>query len=854
MTAGLLEIGHSAAGQYKLSGGTLNIPNGYELINQFGSFIQSGGTNTVAGVLQVGDSSAQGNYTLSNGKLAVGSEAVYGFLTQSNGTHTITGDMSIFNSASITGGSLTGSTLTNNGTMTTSGSAAVWFQTGGTNAGTINFNAAPRLGGSWRNTGTINIGTTGAVTVDAGTQFLNQATLNFQTDGTFGGPGAATLTNAQSGVIVKSGATGTTTFGTGITVVDTGGAIDVESGILTLSGPLSIQAAMLEQGNGTLNINGTQSHVGGTLTIVNGTVNFNSANTPPVTDSGALTLYVGSSSASQAKVNFTSAQNLQGFVIVGGTATASANVNVQSFDNHGTYNQTKGIGALTNVTGGSGVINIAGGTSAATVSVTGLDQATVNINLNGTLLGTGTFSTAATVKLNDTTSEIDVTNGNEVKITSALGGTGNLTKGTNLGTLSLQQTGVLTFPNVTVNGGNLNIGPASGLTNRFTVSNALTITNSATVTFVPTASAATSSGVKTNSATNLLIGTNGLLDLQNHFLTVDNTATPFTRVKQYIDASYHNNLTTHVGDYAGRGGITSSVVAANAVFMGVGYYNGALQDPNNPNYIGAIIGPNSNSGHGTGIPYTQILIRPTLIGDVNGDGVVNSYDVGIINSLGLYNSSTNLGWQVGDWNGDGVYDTHDVTIYNTAGNFNNGQYLIAVASSKPAGKAAARSTLTSSSDALTFTYDPATGDLKVHYNGFAGFAGKDGFNTTTHTLSMIDIQSTGGAFALNAKKLSAAARGALPITSVLGNTEINLTGINGYLPDGTDLGAILTANLDATELANALTLTFNYTGSRQLSGGFASLSIAGVPEPTSLGLLGIISLGLLRRRRAKASV
>ena len=362
---------------------------------------------------------------------------------------------------------------------------------------------------------------------------------------------------------------------------------------------------------------------------------------------------------------------------------------------------------------------------------------------------------------------------------------------------------------------------------------------------------ATNGARATISVKALTIGSSGLIDLQNNFMAIDNTATPFVKVHQYIGATYNIDPATGIGDYTGIGGITSTLVKTNADFMGVGYYNGALQSPTNPDYVGQILGPHSNSGAGTGIPLSQILVRPTLTGDLNGDGVVNSYDVTLFNTFGLFNQPTNLGYQAGDLNGDGVVNAKDVTIFNTAGNFNNGSYLVAKAAGTLSGHSASpAAALNPSSGTLSFTYDPATGDVKVNYNGFTGFAGKQTFNTTNRALSLIDILSTGGPFALDATKLTAEAKAALSSPTITGNTEINLTAVNGYLPDGTDLGRILAPGLDAAQLAGALTLTFNYTGSRQLSGGVAGLI---VPEPATFSLIGFGALGLLARRRGRTA-
>ncbi len=196
----------------------------------------------------------------------------------------------------------------------------------------------------------------------------------------------------------------------------------------------------------------------------------------------------------------------------------------------------------------------------------------------------------------------------------------------------------------------------------------------------------------------LSISSPGRLDIANSFLYLDRNGTSFDTAKLYIDAGYNlfgssNHNAPLAGDYNGLKGITSSVARtsyAGDLIVGIGYYDGALQDPANPDNVGQILGPNSDSGHGTGIPFNQILIRPTLTGDFNGDGVVNTYDVTIFNSFGLFNAGpTPLGWQAGDLNGDGVVDAKDVTVFNTVGNFNVGSFPPPAAVSMPGAKSAA---------------------------------------------------------------------------------------------------------------------------------------------------------------------
>ena len=638
-----------------------------------------------------------------------------------------------------------------------------------------------------------------------------------------------------TGIFNQSGGS-VSSFWMSVGAVDGTGTYNMDGGTVTLGEALNIG----DWQSNSINASGTLNMTGGSITAALAFVGKGYNSTGLLVQNGGTIMVTGPQGLSISG-GFSNTHVSGTYQLLGGVLASSGTGKLVLYNN-GTFFVSNNATII-----GFGPFNQTGGTAnfagTLNISATG-GGAVTSYNQTG-----GTF-TAPSVINNGT---FNSTNG--TAFVGALTGTGSLTVGGGTGT-ALVSADSLNQTNVTVDtGGTLNVGPAGGLVSPVNITGALTITNAATVTFTPTSTPAITSGVKTNFVKTLNIGTNGILDIQNHFVSMDNTATSLATVHQYIDAVYNRNAATGIGDYAGRGGIGSSVVKANADFMSVGYYDGALQDPANPDYVGQILGPNSNSGHGTGIPRTQILVRPTLTGDLNGDGVVDSYDVNLFNSFGLFNQPTTLGYQAGDLNGDGMVDAKDVTIFNSAGNFNKGQFLAVTAFGKSRNPATlhdarpgstAHATFNPAYGALTFNYDPATGDVKVNYNGFTGYAGKPTFNSTDRALSSIDIRSTGGAFALDATKLASAATTALPYVTLTGNTGINLSSINGYLPDGTDLGSILPTNLDPAMLADALTLAFNYTGSRDVNYGVAGLS---VPEPATLYLLGIATIALFARRR-----
>ena len=700
-----------------------------------------------------------------------------------------------------------------------------------------------------------NAGSNGRVNLSGGILSVGEdVVVAGQGNGSFIESGGSHSIGGALQIAIGSGSGSYALSGGSLTVTGNGesigtagvGRFDQSGGTHTISSALyvgfsSAFANTYAMTNGTLTVlgeefignfgNGVFNQSGGTHTISTG-------------------LSIGAFAGSQGAVNLSGGSLSTANVFVGGNSGGSGGTGTLIV-NGGSLNVS---GALKIWNTPGSIVTLSGGTiSAGSLDFTGnpsvfqWNSGTLQITGgSGLLIGAGgTFGPS-----------IGVDPGKTLAVTGTLtlgGGSTLMVNGGNLSANNLLNNGALNVVAGTAAAGSIN---GKGST---TIGGGATLTNLAVGSFNLPGIAVLGNGnvnlpgndLHTTSFTgNLSIAPSGLVDVGSNYLLVDNTATPFVKVKQYVDAAYNRNIATGFGDNNGRGGITSSVVKANTDFMSVGYYNGALQNPSDPDNVGQILGPNSNSGRpgGTGIPLTQILVRPTLTGDLNGDGAVDAYDIAIFNSFGLFNQPTNLGYQAGDFNGDGIVNAKDVVIFNSAGNFNGGGLLSAKTAkvfARHSGSTAVAE-LNPSSGTLAFSYDPATGDVHVMYHGFTGFANKPTFNSGTRLLSLIDIASTGGIFALDSTRLAKAATDALSSPTITGNTEINLTAVNGYLPDGTDIGRILAPGLDPVQLANALTLTFNYTGSRNTGGGVAGLI---VPEPAGLSLICLGALGLMARRR-----
>ena len=120
--------------------------------------------------------------------------------------------------------------------------------------------------------------------------------------------------------------------------------------------------------------------------------------------------------------------------------------------------------------------------------------------------------------------------------------------------------------------------------------------------------------------------------------------------------------------------ITSSAVAANPTQLALGY---------------AVAGPTITSLDGDAVNPTDVLVRPTIFGDANLDGVVDGQDYAAIDAgyLSQGTATPLTGWENGDFNGDGVVDGSDYTLVDNA--FNT-QPIVATSTAEVAAVVAAK--------------------------------------------------------------------------------------------------------------------------------------------------------------------
>jgi hypothetical protein len=425
-----LEVGYAAGqtGTYSLSGSGV-FAAGYEYVGVYGSgaYLQSGGTNFITNTLYLGtNNGGTGSYNLSGGSLAAVTEYVggapaggsgIGTFTQSGGTNSVAGIMYMAYGNSASGSyNLSGSGYLSAGTISI-GPLATFTQTGGTVgpgtmqlAGTFNYGAPPGSGafnGRLINRGTFLYSTSFyagqgiendvVMIVPAGFAIgTSGGSSSLDNEGTFNLAGG-TLAGGQSagsgGPIVNNGLI------TGYGFLTSGAGITNNLEIAPIGGVLTISAGtggMINNGTITLTPSYQLSLSGGTLTNL-GNINLNSST---FAGSGLLNNTTGVvSGPGTIAIPFA---NLLGGVLsvpAGATTLASPLVNagqiqvaavsgVLTGGSIANLDLIEGFGMVTNAINNTGTINSLGGplTLSGPVTNTGTIEA-----LSGTLTISGSL-------------------------------------------------------------------------------------------------------------------------------------------------------------------------------------------------------------------------------------------------------------------------------------------------------------------------------------------------------------------------------------------------------------------------------------------------------------------------------
>jgi hypothetical protein len=627
---------------YTLSGSGLLSVSGTGALAEYvgdsgaGIFTQTGGTNTLAGgELDLGDSAGgYGQYVLTGGALNVGgnvyiagsSTAAGGsaiFVVADNGQATVTGTFTIFNNGGVSANfEYIGSVVNNNGGIEVGpgGNAGMVVQSGGLNIG-----GQVYLGNNFGTTGTYTLSGSGSLSVGEiedvgvfGVGLFNQSggssTINDSgsftvalgigygngSTGTYLLSNTATLTVAGNewlgggssaaggtGIFNQSGGTNTI-IGPEELALGSGSA---GAGTYILSGTGTVNAGGSEYvgfyGTGIFNQSGGLNHVPNFFAVGEMAGSTGSYTLSGGTLTGGLFEYVGDSGSGSFNQSggANNVATLDLARLAGSTGTyvmTNGTLNVEDEDigvaSNGTFNQSGGLNAVGSdfssliIGVNSGVTGTYNLTSTGSLTVGGFNSYEF-IGYSGTGIfnqtgGSNTTTTVLFIAYNSGSAAYTLSGG--VLSAPAIDVGGSTTASGGTGTLTIKQTGQLA-------------GTGS-----------LTVWNSGRVNLDVPATAVSSLTINGKGIVNL----NGTLHINYGSPGSD----PVTTIAGYLTTGYNG------GNWSGTAGIISTSITGGSPALAVGYADGNT-DP------GTAAGPN------------QIVVKYTLAGDTNLDGLVNFNDL-----------------------------------------------------------------------------------------------------------------------------------------------------------------------------------------------------------------------------------